>query len=422
MSDYILSKAATNLIPSEIRKISGKIDERKAKGEKIYNLTIGDFDSNVFPIPDVLKKEIKKAYDENLTNYPPSYGVLSLREAVSKYLKERGGFEYGPDEIVIGSGVRPLTYTIFKSIVDPGEKIIFPAPSWNNNCYVQLVDSVPAAIETTLENNYVPSAEEIEPHLSDAVLLALNSPLNPSGTAYTKEALKEIIDLVVGENKKRKGKRKPLYIFFDMVYWILVYGETKHFNPVELNPEIRDHIIFVDGISKCFAATGVRVGWAFGPKFIMNKLQQILAHIGAWAPKPEQVATGRFLNKTEEVDKFFGYFRGELLTRLHIFYEGFLKLKNKGYNVDAIPPQGALYLTVKIDVRGLKTKDGKELKSVDHVLSYVLEEAKMALVPFYAFGASKDLPWFRLSVGTCTVKDANEAVGALISALDNLSE
>ena len=419
--DLILSKTAQELIPSGIRKISDKVNERIEKGEKIFNLTIGDFSPKVFPIPSVLKEEIKKAYDEAQTNYPPSNGVAGLREAVSKYIKERGGFNYGKDEIVIGSGARPLTYTLMKALVNPGEKIIYPAPSWNNNCYVQLIDAVPITVLTKFENNFVPTADEIKPYISDAALIALNSPQNPSGTVFTKDELKKVLDLIVDENKKRaKENRKPLYVFYDMIYWILVYGDTKHYNPVELNPEIRDYIIFIDGISKCFAATGVRLGWAFGPKPIIKKISAILAHIGAWSPKPEQVATGRFLMNTTAVDEFFDDFKNELFTRLNTFYEGIMKIKGSGYDVDAIYPQGALYLTVKLNLIGKKNADGKVLNSIDDVLGYILEEGKIALVPFYAFGADKDSPWFRLSVGTCSKEEAKEAVKILKETIEKL--
>jgi aspartate aminotransferase len=421
MSTCLLSKTATELIPSGIREISDKVNERIANGEKIFNLTIGDFAPKVFPIPEALKDEIKIAYDENLTNYPPSNGVLNIRKAISKYLKERGGFDYAPDEIVIGSGARPLTYTLMRTILDLGEKIVYPVPSWNNNCYVQLVDAIGVPVETSAENNFVPTAAELKPHLGDASLLALNSPQNPSGTVYTKETLKEILDLVVAENKKReKENRKPLYIFYDMIYWILVYGDTKHYNPIELNPAVRDYVIFIDGISKCLAATGVRLGWAFGPKPIMNKIAAILAHIGAWSPKPEQVATGRYLDRTAEVDKYFDNFKKELLGRMNIFYEGIMDIKKSGYDVDAICPQGALYLTVKLNLTGKKTADGKTLNNVDDVLGYILEEGKIALVPFYAFGASKTSPWFRLSVGTCGMEEAKEAVRMLKATIDKL--
>jgi aspartate aminotransferase len=422
MNKYILSKTAENLIGSGIRKISEVIDARIEKGEKIYNFTIGDYNPKVFPIPEGLKKEIANAYNDNQTNYPPSEGVAILRNAISEFIKERGGFDYKPNEIVVGSGARPLTYTLFTTIVDPGETILYPAPSWNNNCYCQLVGANAVAVETSAENDYIPTKKDLLPYIKDAVLLALNSPLNPSGTAFKKEALKEIIDLVVEENKRRGENKKPLYIFFDQIYWILTFDGVKHINPIDLNPAIRDHIIFVDGISKCFAATGVRLGWAFGPKPIMDKIKNILAHIGAWCPKPEQVALGKFLQKKDEVDKYFNDFKNAIVTRLKIFYDEFTYLKKEGFNVDAISPQGAIYLTVKLDLSGLKTPDGTVLDTTDDIMKFILEDAKIALIPFYAFGAPKDSKWFRLSVGTCSVQEAKDAVLSLRKSLLKLKK
>lgn len=422
ITEYKLSKTAQNLIGSEIRKISGAINERIEKGEKIYNLTIGDFSPKVFPIPAGLKEEINKAYCEDQTNYPPANGVKITREAISEFLKERGGIDYEPAEILIGAGARPLTYALYMAVVDPGDTIIYPAPSWNNNCYVQLSGGKGAPINTSPETNFVPTADSMKQYISEATLIALNSPLNPSGTAFAEDELRKICEMVVEENKQRGKERKPVYLFFDQIYWILTYGETKHFNPVELCPEIRDYIIFIDGISKCFAATGVRVGWAFGPKPIIDKMNSMMSHIGAWAPKPEQIGLARFLRKKDEVDKFFRHYKNELMKRLNIFYDTFTQLKGEGYKVDAIPPQGAIYLTVKLDLNGMKTPGGKILESTDDVLKYVLDEAKTALVPFYAFGASRDLPWYRLSVGTCSVQDAHEASISLKEAVHKLKK
>ena len=417
-----LSKIAENLIASEIRKISGAINERIEKGERIFNLTIGDFSPKIFPIPAGLKQEIIKAYEDDQTNYPASEGMKITRDSISEYIKERGGFDYSPAEILVGSGSRPLTYSLFVATVDPGDTVIYPAPSWNNNCYVQLAGAKGIGIETTRDTNFVLTAEALKPHIGEASLIALNSPLNPSGTAISKDELKKICDMIVEENKRRGDSRKPLYLFFDQVYWILTFGNVKHYNPVELNPEIKDYVVFIDGISKCFAATGVRLGWAFGPKHIIGKMNSILAHIGAWAPKPEQVALGKFLRRKKEVDEYFDNFKTEILTRLNIFYNGFESLKSAGYDVDAIPPQGAIYLTIKLALNGMKTADGKVLETTDDVMNYILEEAKIAIVPFYAFGASKSLPWYRLSVGTCSVSDAKEASEALRKALEKLSK
>ena len=141
----------------------------------------------------------------------------------------------------------------------------------------------------------MPTAVDIQPHVKGATLLALCSPQNPTGTVFTKKQLEEICDCVLEENARRGENEKPLYVMYDQIYGALLYGENKHVDPVSLRPEMRPFTIYVDGISKSFAATGVRVGWAMGPAFLMDKMKAILSHIGAWSPKPEQMATAKFL-------------------------------------------------------------------------------------------------------------------------------
>src|SRR5262249_99986 len=155
----------------------------------------------------------------------------------------------------------------------------------------------------------MPVADEIRPHIAEATLLALCSPLNPTGTVFESNPLKEICQMVLAENKKRKAAgARPLYVMYDQIYWMLTYGETQHYNPVSLFPEMREYTIFVDGISKSLAATGVRVGWAFGPRTIMDKMKAILSHIGAWAPKAEQVATAKYLAQKDAVNAYLENF------------------------------------------------------------------------------------------------------------------
>ena len=130
-----VSKLAANLIGSEIVKIGNEVNDMKAKGAEIANLTIGDLNSNLYPIPIRLKEEINKAYQNNLTNYPPANGLLSLRKAVSNDLKDRWKLDYSTDEILVTGGSRPLIYATYKVIVNEGDKVIYPIPSWNNNHY-----------------------------------------------------------------------------------------------------------------------------------------------------------------------------------------------------------------------------------------------------------------------------------------------
>jgi len=415
-----VSKIAENIIGSEIIKIAGEVNEKIKAGEKIYNLTIGDFNPKEFPIPDALKSMIIEAYTNDLTNYPAADGMLELRQSVSSLLKERGGLDYKADEILIAGGARPVIYSIFRVLVDPQDTVIFAVPSWNNNHYSYLNGAKPVVIEATPENNFMPRAKDIKPYVSDATLIALCSPQNPTGTVFTKEGLEEICDMILEENKRRKEGSKPLYLMYDQIYWALTAGSIKHYDPVSLRPEMKNYTVYVDGISKSLAATGVRVGWSMGPKFIIDKMKAILTHVGAWAPKPEQMATAKYLSDLSQYDAFLVKQNEKVNVRLKGFYEGFQQLKKEGHAVDAIAPQAAIYLTVRLSLKGKKTADGRSISTTKDITKYLLDEAKIALVPFYAFGASEDSEWYRLSVGTCKVEDVSDAILSLRKALEKL--
>lgn len=411
----IVSKLAENIIGSEIIKLAAEVNEKIKQGEKIYNLTIGDFNPKEFPIPSNLKKLIIEAYTNDQTNYPAADGMLELRQAVSKLLKERGNLDYKPDEILIAGGARPVIYSIFKALVDANDKVIFAVPSWNNNHYTYLNSAQAIVIETTPQNNFMPNAKDIAPYISTANFIALCSPQNPTGTVFTKEGLEEICDLILAENKKRDLTKKPVYLMYDQIYWALTHGNTKHYDPVSLRPEMKNYTVFVDGISKSLAATGVRVGWSMGPKPIIDKMKAILTHVGAWAPKAEQLATATYLSNLTEYDLFLNEQKQKINERLQAFYNGIIKLKEKGYPVNAIAPQAAIYLTVQFNLNNKTTVNGLKLSNSKEVTSFLLNEAKLAIVPFYAFGTSQDSSWYRISVGTCKTSD----ISAIITNLDN---
>lgn len=410
-----ISQLAQELQGSEIIKLAGEVKAQIAEGKEIFNYTIGDFDPEIFPIPTLLKDEVIKAYEEGYTNYPTSNGILELRETLSEYIAKNLGVNYDSSQFLVAGGARPLIYAAFQALLDPDEDAIFPVPSWNNNHYTTLTRGNPVAIETTAQQNFMPTASDIAPYIKSAGLIALCSPLNPTGTAFSKAKLDEICEMVLAENKRRGENAKPLYLIYDQIYWQLCYGEQVHYHPVGLHPEMRPYTIYIDGLSKAFAATGVRVGWAFGPAEVMGKMKSILGHIGAWAPKPEQVATARYLAKHSDTATYLKDIKTKLHSRLDGFYRLFLTMKESGLPVDAIAPQAAIYLTVQIDLKGKTLPDGTPLHTVKDVTRYILEEAGVALVPFSAFGASDDSNWYRLSVGTSRMSDI-AAVGEKMTA------
>ncbi|MBY0541858.1 MAG: aminotransferase class I/II-fold pyridoxal phosphate-dependent enzyme, partial [Sphingobacteriaceae bacterium] len=204
-----VSVLANTLIGSEIIKIGNEVNDMKRKGAQIANLTIGDFDPSIFPIPEALEQSIIKAYQDGQTNYPPAEGILALRETVVDVLKDRYNLDYTTKDILVAGGSRPLIYATYLALIDPGDKVIYPAPSWNNNHYCHLSSANGVAVETTVENNFMPTAAQLKPHLKGATLLALCSPLNPTGTMFTKAQLEEICDMVLAENKSRGADEKP---------------------------------------------------------------------------------------------------------------------------------------------------------------------------------------------------------------------
>lgn len=415
-----LSHLSETLIGSEIVKLGGEIREKISQGEKIYNFTVGDFDPSIFPIPQALEDEIVTAYRKHFTNYPLGEGNTDLREAIAAFLQQRENLDYSLPEILVASGGRPLIYSLFRAVCDAGDKVIYAVPSWNNNHYTHFVGAQHVVVEATAENNFMPTVEHIRPHLKGATLLALCSPQNPTGTTFTKADLEAICDMVLEENAARSEGEKKLYVMYDQMYWQLTFGAIRHYDPVNLRPAMRAYTVYIDAISKVFAATGVRVGWAFGPRIIMDKMKAILSHVGAWAPMAEQKAVAKYLYMHEDIDAYLQQFKAAVEARLRGIYDGLQQLKREGFSVDAITPQAAIYLTIRIDLAGKTTADGSLLKDQSDVTSYLLNEAKLAIVPFYAFGADRSSPWYRLSIGTCKVEEIPAMIDQLRKALSKL--
>ncbi len=322
---------------------------------------------------------------------------------------------------MIASGGRPIIHAIYNAIVDPNDTVLYPIPSWNNNHYCHLTDAQRIEVQTTAEEGFMPSAKSLAPYLKDVVLLALCSPLNPTGTTFRRAELEKICDLVIEENKRRAGKSKPLYVLFDQMYWMLMADGIEHFNPLSIRPDMKPYTLFVDGISKSFAATGVRVGWGMGPAEVIGKMKSIIGHIGAWAPKAEQVATAHFLNDEVGVNTFLNELKLKINSRFDKLYTGIEAMRAEGFPIQIIKPEGAIYLSVQISILGKKDKQGKLIESTADITQFLLEEAQLALVPFTAFGCASGTDWYRISIGTLNEDDIPELLAKLKHALSQLN-
>lgn len=413
-----VSSMAGKLVGSEILKIAAEIRALVAKGQPVCNLTVGDFDPKQFPIPDSLRQHIVSAYEAHETNYPPSNGMPQLRDAVQRFYQRELGLAYPLDSILIASGARPVIYGIYRAVVDPGDTVVYPVPSWNNNHYVTMTGAKGVTVQCGPETRFLPTREVIEKALPGASLVCLNTPLNPTGTAMSRDMVLGMSEAIVRENETRASRgEKPVYLMYDQIYWMLTAAGTEHVSPPQLVPEMARYTIFVDGISKAFAATGVRVGWAVGPADVIDRMSAILGHVGAWAPRAEQIATAKLLDDSAGCRTYVDGLKGGIVGRLNALHEGFQALKSQGLAVDSLSPEGAIYLTVQLAPFGKKTPAGQTLSSNEEVRRYVLDAAGIGIVPFQAFGYPGETGWFRLSVGAVSMREIQDALPRLGEAL-----
>ncbi|MGQ0765235.1 MAG: pyridoxal phosphate-dependent aminotransferase [Gemmatimonadota bacterium] len=416
-----ISKPVGTLEGSAILRIAAEVRERQAAGEEVCNLTVGDFDPKQFRIPALLEDAIVDALRAGETNYPPSLGVPPLRDAIAAYYERDLGLRYPTQSILVTSGSRPGVYGAYAAICDPDDRVVFGVPSWNNNYYCHMVGARAVPVECASADGFMPSAASLAAHLPGARLLALNSPLNPCGTCFTSEALAAICDMVLAENDQRQAGERPLYLIYDQVYWQLTMGAVEHVDPVSLRPDMARYTVYIDGISKAFAATGVRVGWMVGPTDVIEKANNFLQHVGTWAPRAEQIASARLLLAPDVLADFRQTMLAGIQERLDAFHFGIQSLKSAGYPVDCIAPQGAIYLSARFDLRGRTTPEGTTFDTSEDVRRWLLRVAGMAVVPFEAFGSTGEPGWCRVSVGAASPAAIARCLPLLRAGLESLS-
>ncbi len=416
-----LSELAGGLRLSGILKIANEVRALVATGRSVVNLTVGDFDPRYFPIPSGLLEGIKSALSAGYTNYPPQPGLLALREAVRDYIERSSGVHYPVESILVTSGGRPVIYSAFRILVSPGEKVVYSVPSWQNDSYSWLSGAREVVITSKAGNGFQPTLEEIAPHLADARMLCLCSPGNPTGTAMDPDVFKSILQAVVAENRRRERSKnqKPLFVLYDQIYGGIRVRNKKHSYAAGLVPESARYVITMDGVSKAFAGTGLRVGWLIAAPAIVSKMGELLAHMGAWAPHAEQAGVAKWLRDEQGIVEFRKEMDDKLAERLQTVYDGFAKMKADGYPVDCINPEGAIYVSLQLAIKG-KTIDGKVLNTNEEIRSVLLEKTGVAIVQFQAFGLAEDSGWFRLSVGAVSLDQIREMFPRIRAMLDQL--
>ncbi|HKT08048.1 MAG TPA: aminotransferase class I/II-fold pyridoxal phosphate-dependent enzyme [Gemmatimonadaceae bacterium] len=413
-----VSRAANSLRASQILRIAAEIRALTAAGRSICNLTVGDFSPREFPAPAELVAGLQDALRAGETNYPPSSGLPELRDAIATFSGARLGLSLTGENVVVASGARPAIYAAYRTLLDPGDAVVYPAPSWNNADYCQIVGATPRPVVCSAADSFLPTRASLESPVRGARLLVLNSPLNPAGTAFDAATLRDICELVLAENKRRGAGERPLFLLYDQVYWMLTLGDVRHVHPTILCPEIEPYVITVDAISKAFAATGVRVGWAMGPADVMRHMADFLSHVGAWAPRAAQIATARLLGDAESVDTYHQSMHAAIAARLGAIHTACTAMHTAGLPVTSLPPTGTIYGSVRLELDGRLTRDGRVLRGSEDVRRYLLKEANLAVIPFQAFGVPDDGGWFRFSIGAVSVPALESGLARMRAAIE----
>lgn len=417
-----LSELARGMHMSGILRTAQQVRELRAAGTQILDFSLGDFSPKHFPIPGKLLSGIQAALEAGATNYPPPPGLLSLRSAVCDYVERASGVRYPVESVLITCGGRPVLYGAYLTVVAPGDTVVYSVPSWQNDSYAWLSGAKAVEIEAKSVNGFQPTLAELEPHLEGARMLCLCSPGNPTGTAMEPAVLQSILEAVVAENRRREksGIDRPLFLLYDQIYSSIRVKDNKHRYALALVPESAPYVMTMDGASKAFAATGLRVGWLLAPPAIVNKAGELLSHVGAWAPHAEQCGMIELLNDAGAIAAYRAKMDAGVHQRLDALHRGFAQMRDDGLPVDVLCPDGAIYVSLQLKLRGRQFA-GRVLTDNEAIRSAVLKEAGVAVVPFQAFGLMEESGWFRLSVGAVSMEEIAEVFPRLRALLAKIS-
>ena len=367
-----LSNKARAIKPSPTLAVMSKAKAYIAKGIDVINFGVGEPDFNT---PSYIKDAGIKAINDNFTRYTPTPGILPLREAICKKFKDDNGIDYEPGQILVSPGAKASIVFVLMAICDAGDQVIIPSPYWvSYPDQVDIAGGKPLLLETTEADNYKINPADLKKLISEnpnVKALMLNNPNNPTGAIYSKDELIQIGDICVESN---------ILILADEIYEKLVYDGAKHYAIATLKPEFKDITVIINGVSKAYAMTGWRLGYSAGPKYIIDAASSLQGHITSCTNSITQKATiAALLQDDGSIEKM----RVEFEKRKDFIYAEL----NKVEHVSTTSPQGAFYIMANIEYFIKNNKKGIT-NDVD-LCSFLLEEAKIAVVPGSAFGNDK---------------------------------
>lgn len=369
-----ISHRARAIKPSPTLTVSSMAKQMRSQGIDVINFGVGEPDFNT---PEIIKEEAKLAIDQNFTRYTEAAGILELREAIRKKLKEDNNLDCRAEDIMVSPGAKAAIVNILMTICDPRDEVLIPSPYWvSYTSQVEMVDAFPILLQTDMKTDFKISAHQLEEMietLSNPKALILNSPNNPTGSVYNEKELAQIAEVCL---------KNDIVVISDEIYEKLIYDNEKHVSIASISPEIRENSIVINGVSKAYCMTGWRLGWAAGPTEVIKRANRIQSHTSSCVNSITQKAAIVALNRSEDsVQKM----RKEFQLRRDYLVEKLNSIDNISCNM----PKGAFYAMP--DVSYYLHNNNHGIKNTIQLCEFLLKTANIAIVAGSAFGAPNNV-------------------------------
>lgn len=396
----MLSDRARKIKPSPTLAIDAKAKAMKANGIDIVNFGVGEPD---FDTPENIKEAAIKALKDGFTKYTPVGGIDPLKDAIIEKFRKDNNLNYTREEIIVSCGAKHSLYNIAQAIYSPGDEVLIPSPYWVSYPDQTLLnDATPVFIKTYEADSFMLKPEVLESHISSKTkALILNSPSNPTGLTYDRRTLEKVAEIVLKHN---------LYIISDEIYEKLTYDGFEHISIASIDPGVKEKTIVVNGLSKSYAMTGWRIGFAAGPKDIIKAMTNIQSQSTSNPASISQKAAVEALTGPQD---FISAMLAEFDTRRRFL----ISKLNSIPGMKCLTPTGAFYAFPNTSSFYGRSAETRQIASSSDIALYLLEKAKVALVHGGAFG---DDHFVRLSYAA-SLDEIKKGVDRMREALDNLS-
>jgi aspartate aminotransferase len=396
-----IADALLRVKPSATIAVTQKARDLKNAGRDIISLSVGEPD---FDTPDNIKNAAIEAIRRGETKYTPVPGIAPLREAIAKKFKRENGLDYKPTQTIVGTGGKHILFNAFLSTVNPGDEVIIPAPFWvSYPDMVLLAGGTPVLVPTKMEHAFKLQAEDLERAITPKTKwLLINSPSNPSGAAYTRAEMKKVTDVLM--------RHPHVWVLTDDIYEHLTYGDFEFVTPAQVEPNLMDRTLTMNGVSKSYAMTGWRIGFAAGPDALIKAMDMLQGQQTSGACSIAQWASVEALNGPQD---FIGERRKVFEGRRDLV----VSMLNQAKYLKCPTPEGAFYVYPSCaEAIGKKAPSGKVIANDEDFVSELLESEGVAVVQGSAFGSG---PNFRISYATSTavLEDACKKIQRFCGAL-----